>query len=253
TPKPQTTRKPIQGVVSDPEGQIVFVDTPGIFKQARDSLSKKLLEFVRQSLSGIDALVYVADPTRSIGPEERFALNLAETLSQPKILVINKTDLREREMPYLEDDRALADRFDEVFEISAKTGKNLNLLKAAIFERLPEGEPFYPEGQLTNMPNKEWLAELIREKLFLRLRQELPYNLHVVVDEMDHRENGMLYIQARILVTSDRYKKMVIGAGGRGIKEIGQSARRELEAVTSGPVYLDLMVETNPHWIDLVE
>ena len=121
TPKPQTTRKPIQGVVSDPEGQIVFVDTPGIFKQARDSLSKKLLEFVRQSLSGIDALVYVADPTRSIGPEERFALNLAETLSQPKILVINKTDLREREMPYLEDDRALADRFDEVFEIDQLT------------------------------------------------------------------------------------------------------------------------------------
>ena len=94
-----------------------------------------------------------------------------------------------------------------------------------------------------------WFAELIREKLFLRLHDEVPYSLTVVVDDINERDNGVLYIEARILISSERYKRIVIGQGGRGIKEIGQSARRELEQVTGGPVYLDLTVETDPHWM----
>jgi GTP-binding protein Era len=122
-------------------------------------------------------------------------------------------------------------------------------LKEAIFEYLPEGEPYYPEGQLTNIPTEEWVAELIREKLFLRLRQEVPYSVHVIVDELTRRENNVLYIAARILTSSERYQRIIIGQGGRGIKEIGQAARRELETVMNAPVYLDLKVEVNPHWV----
>jgi len=248
TPKPQTTRKPVQGILSAPEGQVVFVDTPGVFRDTKDQLSKILLKFVKNSLRDIDVIVYVTDPTRAIGTEEKFALSLLDNLEQPKILVINKTDLMD--IPYLESMRALADRFDKVIELSALYGKNINILREAIFEYLPVGEAYYPEGQLTNMPNEEWLAELIREKLFLRLREEVPYSVHVVVDEVTRRENGVVYIAARVLTSSERYKRMIIGAKGQGIKEIGQSTRRELQTVMNTTIFLDLNVETDPHWIE---
>ncbi len=248
TPKPQTTRKPVQGILSADRGQVVFVDTPGVFKQSNDPLSKKLLKYVRESLKDVDLLVYVVDPTRSIGSEEKYTLNLIENAPQQKILVINKMDIPEA--PYLEDYRALAKDFDAVLEVSAMTGKNINLLSNEIMDRLPEGEPFYPIGQLSNMPNEEWIAELIREKLFLRLRQEVPYTLAVVVDEVTRRENDVLYIAATIMTNADRYRKIVIGRGGQGIKEIGQSTRKELEAVTGVPVFLDLHVSTNPDWME---
>ncbi len=248
SPKAQTTRKPVHGILTDEQGQIVFVDTPGVFKDARDHLSKRLLAYIKEAVRDIDVIVYVVDPTRAIGTEEKFALSLIDVLAQPKILVINKIDVRDA--PYLEDFRALADRFQEVVELSAKNGTHVGTLKQLIFKYLPESELLYPAGQLSNMANEEWIAELIREKLFLRLRQEVPYSLHVVVDDMDRRENGVLYIAARILTSSERYKRMVIGAGGRGIKEIGQSSRRELEAVMNTPIYLDLTVDVDPHWAE---
>lgn len=248
TPKPQTTRKPVTGILTSSEGQIVFVDTPGIFKDTKDALSKTLLQFVKNSLRDIEVVVYVTDPTRSIGVEEKFALSMLEKIEKPKILVINKSDLIGAE--YLESMRALSDRFDKTIELSALHGDNVNLLKDAIFEYLPEGEAYYPEGQLTNMPTEEWIAELIREKLFLRLRQEVPYSVHVIVDEVTRRENEILYIAARILTSDDRYKRMIIGSKGHGVKEIGQSTRRELEAVMNTPVYLDLNVEVDPHWVE---
>lgn len=247
TPKPQTTRKPVTGILTTKEGQIVFVDTPGVFKETRDALSKTLLRFIKDSLRDIEVVVYVVDPTRSIGVEEKFALSLLDKIEKPKILVINKSDLKNA--PYLESMRALSDRFDKTIELSALRGDNVNLLENAIFEYLPEGEPYYPEGQLTNMPNEEWIAELIREKLFLRLRQEVPYSVHVIVDEVARRDNNVLYIAARILTSAERYQRMIIGSRGHGVKEIGQAARRELEAVMNTPVYLDLNVEVDPHWV----
>jgi len=247
TPKPQTTRKPVQGILTTPEGQVVFVDTPGIFKDNKDSLSKLLLKMVKNSLRDIDVVVYVVDPTRAIGSEEKYALSLLEKLTVPKILVVNKSDLRNR--PYLENMLALSENFDKTFEISALTGSNINLLKEAIFEYLPKGESYYPDGQLTNMPNEEWLSELIREKLFLRLRQEVPYSVHVVIDEVTRRENGVMYIAARVLTSSDRYQRMIIGTQGHGVKEIGQSVRRELQTVMGVPIYIDLEVEVDTRWI----
>lgn len=247
SPKPQTTRLPVQGILTRGNTQLVFVDTPGVF-QSRDILSGKIHGFIRESLKDIDVVVYVADPTRSVGAEEKAALALLRDLSVPKILVINKIDARQK--PFLESYRALSEEFQETIELSAKTGSNVNQLVQSLEVLMPESQWLYPKGQFTNMSNEMWLAELIREKLFLRLRQEAPYHVDVRVEETDHRDNGMFYVRATIFVDSDRYKRMVIGKEGRGIKEIGQSARRELASVMNGPVYLDLMVETDAHWAE---
>lgn len=248
TPKPQTTRQPIQGILSTNEGQIVFVDTPGIFKEAKDRLSKKLLQYVKQSLQEIDVIVYVVDPTRSIGAEERWILSLIREMTVPKLLIINKMDKQKK--PFVASYQNLSSEFTQTIEISAERGWNVNRVVEAIFERIPEGEPYYPPGQFTSMPTQEWIAEIIREKLFLRLREEVPYAIHVVVDEIERRENGMLYIAARILTNEERYKRMIIGSKGHGLTEIGQSVRSELETVMQTKIYLALQVETNEHWLE---
>jgi len=251
TPKPQTTRLPIQGILTRGESQIVFVDTPGVLKGAKDALSKKLLSAVKESLEDVDVIVYVVDPTRQIGQEEREVMRLVESIDKPSILVINKMDLERK--PYLDFYRDLSENYDETVELSALKGTHVGTLIEKLQDIVPEGEFYYPEHQLTNMPNKYWMAELIREKLFLRLRQELPYSTHVEVTEMEERENGMMYIKAKVFTTTDRYKRMIIGAGGRGIKEIGQSVRKELEAVMQAKVFIDLRVEVDPHWMQRFE
>ncbi|MFH1315529.1 MAG: GTPase Era [Candidatus Uhrbacteria bacterium] len=246
TPKAQTTRHNIQGVLTEERGQIVFVDTPGVL-QKKDILTKKLLNKVKESLNEIDVVIYVVDPTRSIGDEEKQLMHLVANVKVPKILVINKID--EQRRPYHEYYLDLADQFDHLIELSALRGTHIGGLKNLIFELLPEGELFYPEGQLTNLPNDFWIAELIREKLFLRLRQELPYQTHVVVDEIDDRED-MIYVKARILTLDERHQRMIIGTGGRGVKEVGQSTRKELEGAMGKKIYLDLNVEVDKHWMD---
>jgi GTP-binding protein Era len=248
TPKPQTTREPVQGIVTRNDGQVVFVDTPGVFHKKRDALTKQMMESVKHSLEGIDVVLYVIDPTREIGNEEEQVLQMIENVDKPKILVINKMDIRNK--PFIDFYKDLSERFDDVVEVSAKSGTNVGELMNTIFKYLPEGTYFYPEGQMTNMPNDVWLAELIREKLFLRLRQEVPYSTHVEVEEVDRREeNDIIYIAATIYTTNDRYKSMIIGKGGRGIKEIGQAVRNELEVVMNNKVYVDLHVDVDPHWV----
>ncbi len=246
TAKPQTTRQTIQGIVHDERGQAIFVDTPGIFHKAKDILTKKLNQRVKEAMKEIDALIYVVDPTRPIGPEERELLGMIDLVKKPKVLAINKTDIKDA--PYIEEYRVLTKNFNDSVEISAKESKNIKQLINIIFEYLPEGEAYYPEHQLTNVENKFWFAELIREKLFTQLQQELPYSIHVVVDELEEKENDILYIKARILTDRTRHKGMIVGKGGQMIKSIGQSARRELEAVTNKKIYLDLSVEVQEHW-----
>ncbi len=247
TPKAQTTRQPIQGIVTDDRGQIVFVDTPGVMQKSRDALTKRLLQFVKESLRGVNVVLYVVDPTRAIGNEEHQALKMVEHLAVPKFLLINKID--EEIKPFIDSYRDLSPRFTASFEISALEGTNLRQLKDALFEAMPEGEPFYPEFQFSNLPHDLWVAELIREKLFLRLREEVPYAIAVEVDAIEKRPNNTTYIAARILTNELRYKQMIIGKGGQGIKEIGQSVRKELEAVTNRKIYLELNVEHDPDWL----
>ena len=248
--KPQTTRRAIQGVRHEPDGQIVFVDTPGIFQKRGDKLSAQLNQRAQESLEGVDVLIYVVDPTRAIGPEEERVLKIVKASNIPTILAINKMD--EPEIRFIDDYRALAADFDTSIEISALKGSHLKSLVKEIMNRLPEGEPVYPEHQVTNLSNKEWYEELIREKVFMALYQELPYTAAVEIESIEDRPSKdskkTLYIKANILTDDEKHKRMIIGKGGETVRRIGSATRKELEAITDRKVFLDLQVVADPHW-----
>ncbi|HTK60085.1 MAG TPA: GTPase Era [Candidatus Baltobacteraceae bacterium] len=250
TPKPQTTRQAIQGVLHGAEGQIIFVDTPGIFRKRRDAVTNRMNAAAKGALEDVDLVLYIVDPTRAIGEEEEDILKLIADVKSKKLLVINKID--EPRPRYLEDYRALAPDFDGKVEVSALKLTHLKTLLKEIYARLPEGEPVYPEHQITNIDNKTWYAELIREKLFMALYQEVPYTIAVEVDEIEMRPSKggkeTLYIKARILTDSDQHKRMIIGAGGMMIRKVGMNVRKELEHIQGKKAFLDLEVVTDPHW-----
>lgn len=249
--KPQTTRFPIHGVVRDSRGEIVFVDTPGIFEKPHNRITKALNEHARASLEGVDALVYVTDPTRYIGAEEEIILKLIRPLTIPKIMVINKVD--SPEAIYINDYRKLSPQFLKTIEVSALRGSHLKQLVSTLFENLPEGEPTYSEFQRTNIETRQWIAEIIREKIFIQMEKEIPYGVAVEVQELEERETKagepVLYIAAEILTAYPNHKKILIGKGGRKIKELGEAARKELEiALQQSKVFLDLEVAVDPRW-----
>lgn len=253
SPKPQTTRFPIRALYEDEKGTITFVDTPGVFGKAEDKLAKKIN---RQTLNEvhkhIDLVLYMVDHSRKRDFEEAKVLGIVRKIEKSKILVINKIDLQEKS--FLPQYKFLEDEFENIFQISALYKQHTKPLISKIFELLPEGrekiekKTSYP---LLNIDSKTFVAELIREKIFLMTGDEIPYTATVVVDEIAERKNGVTYIKARILTTNDRYKKMLIGKKGRKIKEIGSYARKEIALATAKKIYLDLTVETDPHWQEI--
>jgi GTP-binding protein Era len=248
TPKPQTTRRPVRGILHDPRGQIVFVDTPGVFLGKKDELSQKLNASVKEQLEGIDVVVYVTDPTREPGAEEDNIQRILRKLPTPIILAINKMDLAPEKRPHTDAMRRIDVGQKEVLEVSAKRRHDLNRLVDSIFELLPEGEAFYPDMQITDMAHKEWLEELVREKVFMRLEQELPYSVHTEVTDIADRQNGGKLVAATIWTTEERYKGMIIGAKASMLKQIGIDVRRELEDISGAKVYLELTVKVDPKW-----
>jgi GTP-binding protein Era len=253
SPKPQTTRFSIQAVFEEERGQVIFVDTPGVFGKAPDTLAKRINTKAMESVNqDVDVVLYIVDHTRERDYEENKALGIVRKVKAPKILVINKTDIRSPS--HLVQYKFMEEEFDQVIEISALEHKNINLLVDAIFSYLPEREALVDTTQLAqpglNLDSRTFVAEIIREKAFLFLRRELPYTLTAVVDDIEERKNGTLYVKARILTSSDRYKAMVIGHQGVMIKEISMAARKELTTATNKNIYLDLTVETDPHWPD---
>lgn len=251
SPKPQTTRFPVQAVYEDDRGQIIFIDTPGIFAKVEDPVSKKINPVAQATLKeGVDVIVYLVDHTRDRDIEENKILGLVRQIDKPKILAINKIDIKKPS--FLSHYKFMEEEFTKTVSISALFKSNLNYLLDDIFELLPVGDKLVdatdrPTPAL-NMDSKTFLAEIIREKAFLFVRKEVPYTLTTVVDEINKRENNSIYIKARIITSADRYKKMIIGKKGRMIKEIGTAARKELETATNKKIYLDLAVEANPHW-----
>lgn len=251
TPKPQTTRDVIQGVIHDPRGQVVFVDTPGLYAQSSDPLTSKLNEKAKDALEGVDVILYIVDATRHIGPEEENVHRVVKSAVGPKIMVMNKSD---EDRPYIDEYLAWKDEFTAVIDVSALQDKGIKALKDLIFDLIPAGGvELYPQDRITNVDTRFWISELIREKLYLKLHEELPYTTRVVVHEIETREDGMVYVRAEIQTTDARYKKMIIGAGGLMVKRIGQSVRREIELVTSAHVFLDLRVEVEQRWQERFE
>ncbi len=250
TPKAQTTRMPIRGILHDERGQIVFVDTPGVFLGKKDVLSKKLNTSVRKSLEGIDAVVYVVDPTREPGAEELSIQALLKRVKQPVIMVINKIDVEPKKRfatPHFEE---LDIQQVETIKVSATKTTHLKSLVNALFEVLPEGPAYYPDKQITDMGHQQWMEETIREKVFMALEQELPYTVKVTVNDVKFRSNGGRFIDATIWTTNERYKRMIIGSGAKMIKEIGSRARKELQAALDTPVHLELEVKVDAKWQD---
>ena len=249
TPKPQTTRKVVWGYWWDDQTQIVFWDTPGIFTKIKDLPTKKINALPGKSIENADVVVYLIDRTRGRGDEENKILGIVRQSNKPKILVINKIDIRDPD--HTHEYKFLQDEFDAWIEISAKTGKNTKQLLDKIIEFLPQGEEIFDPETVAKFPSNltpvEFVAEIIREKLFLTLRQELPYTTAVKVRQIKEKDK-LFYIKAEIYTTNDKYKKMVIGKKGQTIKEIGSMARKEIQLITEKQVYLDLEVITDPHW-----
>lgn len=249
SPKPQTTQFPIYAVFENEEGQIVFVDTPGIFAKTKDAKSKEVnLEAEKVLHEEIDAILYLVDHTRQRGNEENKVLGVLRKLDVPKLLVVNKIDLKEPD--YSAQYKFMEDEFDTVLRVSALKGQNLNSIPSALFKVLPEGEPIFDMTELAipalNITSKMHMEELIREKAFLTLRKEVPYYVKTVVDEITtknpNKQNEIIYVSAKIL-TDPRYKRMIIGSKGETIKKIGAMTRKELEVSTGKKFYIDLTVE----------
>lgn len=255
SPKPQTTRFPIKAIYTDERGKLIFVDTPGVMRKTEDRLSedinKKTLQILNEE---VDLVIYMIDHTRKRDFEEARVLGMVRKIDKPKILVINKLDLQKK--TYLPQYKFLEDEFKYVFQISAINKTHLKPLLDKIFELIQENKKseeippdlIYP---VLNIDSKTFISELIREKIFLMMGEEIPYKTTVLVDEISERNNGITYIKARILTTNDRYKKMLIGAGARKIKEIGSYARKDIALAINKKVYLDLTVETDPHWQEI--
>jgi len=267
SPKPQTTRFPIKALYEDERGKIIFVDTPGIFSQkgrpaAGWSLSQKINQSSLKEINDeVDLVIYMIDHTRRRDFEEAKVIGIVRKIAKPKILVINKIDIQDK--TYLPQYKFLEDEIPYVFQISALKKLHMKPLIQKIFDLLPDvhhpqGVPqaqHHPEGEsekriypLLNIDSKTFISELIREKVFLMMGEEIPYTTTAIVDEIAERKNGVMYIKARILTTNDRYRRMLIGAKARKIKEIGGYARKEIALATSKKVYLDLTVETDPNW-----
>lgn len=247
THKPQTTRDIIHGVLNTAEGQAIFVDTPGVLKEKNNPIAGRLTEKVEEAVKEIDEIIYVVDPTKPIGAEERFILAILRKLSIPKLLVINKCDLPEKEKNFLADYKNLGEEFDAVFESSALLNRHIQPIKEKVFELLPAGEPMYEGDQITNIGKGQWVSEIIREKILLALRKEVPYTINVRVENIEEKE-GIIVIEAIIATSDPRYKKMIIGKGGRALKEIGIAARKELATALNSKIFLQLEVETDRHW-----
>ena len=262
TPKPQTTRDTYHGIVNRPEGQIVFVDTPGIFKTQPTRLVHNLQHRIRDALEGIDVIVHVVDPTRPVGAEDQRVIEMVNHVVQPRILVLNKLDKADRPFRQTWLQRAsgagaIPSPYAAVVELSALRGKNIDLLIETIFRHLPTGPAHYPDGQVTNVTNEFWMTELIREKIYLQTSEEVPYTAEVRLEQVEDRKTKegkpMLYIKAVIVTTDDRHQRMFIGQGGRKIKNIGSAARHELEVAMNRKVFLDLTVVIDEQWMEKME
>jgi len=256
SPKPQTTRFSIRALYEEERGKIIFVDTPGIVGKAKDFLSKRINEKTLQILNEqVDLVIYMVDQTRKRDFEESKVLGIVRKINKPKILVINKID--DPGKSFLPQYRFLEEEFKDVFQISAVNGMHIKPLLDKIFEYLPEknidSEKLPPDlvYPIINLDSKIFISELIREKIFLMMGEEIPYTTTVMADQILERKNGITYIKARILTTNDRYKGMLIGKEGRKIKEIGSYARKEISLAINKKVFLDLTIEVDAHWQEM--
>jgi GTPase len=245
---PQTTRNKILGILTLPTAQILFLDTPGIHKP-KHKLGEYMVKSAQNAVREVEMILFVSDVTESTGPGEHFILDMLEGQQLPVALVLNKVDLvpKEKLLPIISKYSALYP-FAAVVPVSALTGENTDRLLNVIQDLLPEGPQYYPEDEVTDQPERVVAAEIIREKIFLLTRDEIPHSTAVEVEEMKTRENGDVFLRATIYVERDSQKGIVIGAGGAMLKKVGQQARLDMENIFGSRFFLDLWVKVKKDW-----
>ena len=247
TSKPQTTRNRIQGIVTRPDGQIVFIDTPGLHSPD-SALGRQMMHEVAAALEGIDVLLLMVDASRTPPHADDFLLERAKRFSGKTILALNKVDglPKEKLLPLIEAYRK-AFEFAAIVPISALKGSGCQDLLKEILRLLPDGEPYFPEDQVTDQPERFLAAEIVREKAIQSMYHEVPYALSVKVDKYEESPT-LLRIEATMNVERDSQKKILIGHKGEMLKKIGTQARKELEELLDTKIYLGLFVKVVPDW-----
>ncbi len=247
--KPQTTRNRIQTVFTSEEGQIVFVDTPGIHK-SKNKLGDYMVSTAQRTIGEVDVVLWLVEPTTFIGAGERYILEQLERTKAPVILVINKIDsVKPEDVLKAIDTYRTEYEFAEVVPVSAKTSVNLNELMACIMKYLPYGPAFYDEDTITDQPERQIVAELIREKALRLMEKEVPHGIAVSIESMKYRKK-MYDIEATIVCERDSHKGMIIGKNGAMLKKIGSQARVEIEEMLECKVNLQLWVKVKKDWRD---
>lgn len=248
--KPQTTRNRIQTVYTDDRCQIIFLDTPGVNK-AKNKLGEYMLNVAERTISEVDVILWLVEPTTYIGGGERHIIEKLKKAKAPVILVINKMDMVKK-ADTAEVIKTYSAEFDfaEVIPISALRGNNTFDVIDAIVKYLPYGPAYYDEDTITDQPMKQIVAEIIREKSLHALSEEIPHGIAVVIDKMKTRENGICDIDATIVCEKDSHKGIIIGKQGAMLKKIGSNARYEIERLIEGKANLQLWVKVKKDWRD---
>jgi GTP-binding protein Era len=247
SPRPQTTRNRIQGIVNRDDAQIVLIDTPGIH-QAKNVLSRQMMDEAQHALEGVDVLSLIVDASESFGPGDRFSLEWVKRFKGPMFLLLNKTDRVKKHLLLLliEKYAALYD-FAEIYPISALTGDGCQDLIEGWLPRLPPSPPYFPADQFTDQPERFLAAEFIREKAILATRDEVPHAIAVLIDGFEEKKD-LLKIRATLYVEREGQKGILIGKRGETMKKIGTQARKEIELILGTKVFLELFVKVQPNW-----
>ncbi|ASF39943.1 GTPase Era [Halobacillus halophilus] len=247
--KPQTTRNKIQGVMTDKESQIVFIDTPGIHKP-KHKLGDYMVNVAENTLNEVDAILFMINAEEGYGRGDQFIIDRLQRVNQPVYLIINKIDRvhPDQLLPLIEQYKEKLD-FEEIIPISALEGNNVNHLLDVLKGHLPEGPQFYPEDQITDHPERFVISEFIREKVLHLTHEEIPHSIAVVIEGIEPRENkNAVYIQAAIIVERKSQKGIIIGKQGSMLKEIGKRARHDIESLLGSKVFLELWVKVQKDW-----
>ena len=248
--KPQTTRNRIQTVYTSEEGQIVFVDTPGIHK-AKSKLGDYMVKTAERTVGEVDVILWLVEPSTFIGAGERHIVEKLKKTTSPVILVMNKVDTVDKDdvLKYIDAYRKIYD-FTEIVPLSAKNGENVDVLIKLILKYLPYGPQFYDEDTITDQPMRQIVAELIREKALHVLDEEVPHGIAVSIEKMQDRSDTLMDIEATIICDKDSHKGIIIGKQGAMLKKIGTNARFEIEKMLEKKVNLQLWVKVKKEWRD---
>jgi GTPase len=247
--RPQTTRRAIRGIATTDEHQLVIVDLPGV-QRPRDPLTERMQRRMERELAESDAALFVLNGQQGVGPGDRFIAAAIRNAGVPAVIALNKVDLldRARTVEVLEQAAALDLPEAEIYPVSALKGSGVGEIVAELAGRMPEGDYMYPPEDHTDLSEEVRLAELVREQVLMRTREELPHAVEVEIDEIEEREDGLLLIVARLWAETESQKGILIGKGGKMVRSIGTAARGEIEKLTGRRVHLDLSVRVRKGW-----